>query len=415
MMARGLAALLILIASSSVNAWVVTEYPWVELNRPLRIDLREAPNLDGLDDDVLSTVTWWNQITLFQINANLSSNVRPCWDPQTDGLDYSFITFQTHACNFHFGASTLGVTISLEQHVGNDEWVRVDSDIIINTGPGADGFLTGPGWPLAQRNIRTGIPGTSPSGVSWQEALQDAMAEWNALESAALIGLDTMGDPCARHSNYSAAAFLKDVCGEYDFGSALAVTMRQYRSSGSNPEWRLELADIVFDADRDWDLHDGPLQPDEPWDFRRVALHELGHLLGLNHSDLAGAIMWPTISDTDRLACDDKRGLLSLYGDNPDEACGAPPDRPRWHDWAIYFGADRPLQPDLRRVVAHELGHLVGLEHSDQNRALMWWALSDVDRPLCDDQAGAQWLYGPESEPCIELVDPLFSHGFESP
>jgi Matrixin len=31
-------------------------------------------------------------------------------------------------------------------------------------------------------------------------------------------------------------------------------------------------------------------------DIETVALHELGHLLGLNYSAVAGTVMWPTVS-----------------------------------------------------------------------------------------------------------------------
>src|SRR5207302_892662 len=54
------------------------------------------------------------------------------------------------------------------------------------------------------------------------------------------------------------------------------------------------------------------------YDIQRVALHELGHALGLAHPDQAGqhvdAVMNSTISDRDALSNDDIAGGQSLYG-----------------------------------------------------------------------------------------------------
>jgi Matrixin/Putative peptidoglycan binding domain len=51
-------------------------------------------------------------------------------------------------------------------------------------------------------------------------------------------------------------------------------------------------------------------------DIETVALHELGHLLGLDHSDVAGSVMWPTVSYNRTLRTlqeDDLRGIRALY------------------------------------------------------------------------------------------------------
>jgi len=49
-------------------------------------------------------------------------------------------------------------------------------------------------------------------------------------------------------------------------------------------------------------------------DFRRVALHELGHVIGLDHESGPPAIMAPNISNLDRLQPDDIAGVNALYG-----------------------------------------------------------------------------------------------------
>ncbi|CBI32079.3 unnamed protein product, partial [Vitis vinifera] len=55
-------------------------------------------------------------------------------------------------------------------------------------------------------------------------------------------------------------------------------------------------------------------------DLESVAVHEIGHLLGLGHSSVEEAIMYPTITSRTKkveLASDDIQGIQELYGSNP--------------------------------------------------------------------------------------------------
>ena len=79
-----------------------------------------------------------------------------------------------------------------------------------------------------------------------------------------------------------------------------------------------ELAgDAHFDESETWDV----TLPIEVglFDFVTVAAHEFGHSLGLPHTQVSGALMYPSYSGPHRfLAQDDIEAIRSLYGRRPD-------------------------------------------------------------------------------------------------
>ncbi|KAL7611127.1 hypothetical protein Lser_V15G14080 [Lactuca serriola] len=69
---------------------------------------------------------------------------------------------------------------------------------------------------------------------------------------------------------------------------------------------------LHYDADDRWAV--GAVR--NAYDVETLALHEIGHLLGLGHSQFQNAIMWATFRSgvTKGLSSDDVRGLRALYG-----------------------------------------------------------------------------------------------------
>src|SRR5437870_548128 len=101
------------------------------------------------------------------------------------------------------------------------------------------------------------------------------------------------------------------------FGSGVvAVTVLGYRNGN------FEETDTVFNSAISWDSYRGELTP-PVFDFHRIAIHEFGHTLGLDHPDEATpkqnvvAITNSQVSNLDTLAQDDINGVTAIYGTGP--------------------------------------------------------------------------------------------------
>jgi hypothetical protein len=71
--------------------------------------------------------------------------------------------------------------------------------------------------------------------------------------------------------------------------------------------------------------------------------------------------------------------------------------------WNSYRGPLWPTSIDLKRVMLHETGHMIGLDHPDQFgqqvNAIMNSVVSNTDDLTNDDVTGAQALYGERAAP----------------
>ncbi|MCY3819517.1 MAG: matrixin family metalloprotease [Gammaproteobacteria bacterium] len=150
----------------------------------------------------------------------------------------------------------------------------------------------------------------------WANASVDSLREWNAAGAAfQFSSIHSSGGSvsCSRPNHRNDVVISSRHCEGFDWGSTVAITGTWFDGvTGQAID-----SDIVFNGNESWDVYYGPVQY-HAIDFRRVATHEFGHVLGLDHPDDYGqrrhAIMNAYVSDIDRLQTDDIDGIRSIYG-----------------------------------------------------------------------------------------------------
>lgn len=168
-----------------------------------------------------------------------------------------------------------------------------------------------PKWPSHKTNLTYAI--TSTAGVSASDSVlrgvfSRAFSRWSEVTTLTFAEVD-------------AAAVKPDITigffsGDHGDGEGFDGTLGTLAHAFSPPDGRLHL-----DAEENW-VADGDVTASSSWavDLESVVVHEIGHLLGLGHSSVEEAIMYPTIRIRTKkvlLADDDVRGIQSLYGSNP--------------------------------------------------------------------------------------------------
>jgi len=170
---------------------------------------------------------------------------------------------------------------------------------------------------VMQLSLGSGTRTLRDGFTSFNDSAIDALQTWNPyLAHLRFSWVKNSPVTPAAGDDEMSVIFDNKVFGD-NFGTGvLAVTLLAYRNGN------FEETDTVFNSAISWDSYRGNLTP-PVFDFHRVAIHEFGHTLGLDHPDQAQpkqnviAIMNSTVSNLDTLAQDDINGVTSIYGTGP--------------------------------------------------------------------------------------------------
>jgi Matrixin len=168
-----------------------------------------------------------------------------------------------------------------------------------------------------QLSLGTGTRVLRDGFTSFNDSAIDALKTWNPhLAHLQFSWVKNSPVAAVQGDDEMSVIFDSKVFGS-NFGSGtLAVTVLAYRNGN------FEETDTVFNNAISWDSYRGALTP-PVFDFHRVAIHEFGHTLGLDHPDQAQppqhvvAIMNSMVSNLDTLAQDDINGVTAIYGTGP--------------------------------------------------------------------------------------------------
>ena len=154
------------------------------------------------------------------------------------------------------------------------------------------------------------------SDGSEETALRNAIAAWNGASGSTARLIEDTSDAQRARSDWQSNDlhliwFDEDDSSGYFPGSSSTIAITPIWFFGNG---RIDDADIIFNGK---DFAFTTSGQSARFDVQDVATHELGHLLGLDHSGWAGATMYPYVDSTvilhRSLSSDDVHGLRDAY------------------------------------------------------------------------------------------------------
>lgn len=152
--------------------------------------------------------------------------------------------------------------------------------------------------------------------TSWNQTVTNALATWNTyIDLLKFSAVQDSTSPIADRNGVNNVVFNSTIFGRAFDDDTIALANWWFIGS------RRTETNVTFNTAKQWNSYRGPLRRSggvTTYDIFRVALHEFGHVLGLNHPDENGqsvsAIMNSTVSNLDALTSDDITGARANYG-----------------------------------------------------------------------------------------------------
>ena len=362
--------LAVLIISTAVNAYVLEPFSWASNNIEFYIGFNGSEDGTSAADyqsALNNAMTSWGNNSNFQYSP-ISAYKDPCLI--TESNIYNSVRFKDDECGTAFGATTLAVAVSGYDDSNNTyvtaigfnslhDWGIHDNnssspydfkrvalhEVGHTLGLDHSGTTASIMYPSYQNNVTTlqtddinGIRAiygnayvllinswassdiefytgfnTNEDGTSaadYQSALNNTITSWNNNSNFQYSINSAYKDPCdTSNSDINSVRFKDDYCG-VSFGATTLATAGSSHYTGTTNSAR---AYIVFNSLKSWGIHDN--SSDSPIDFKRVALHEVGHTLGLGHSGTTASIMYYSYqNNVTTLQTDDINGIRAIYG-----------------------------------------------------------------------------------------------------
>ena len=206
-------------------------------------------------------------------------------------------------------------------------------------------------WSLSSFAIQWNINSATGSNVSGSgnvtTVIANSFATWTGAPNTALpITQGPDSGATQEGSSPHNVNLICFVCSDVAFGGTetLAETITTTADAAGQDDFhggttqfpgQIIKADIAFNPGVKFDTGGGTGQ-----DLQTIAVHEIGHFFGLDHSGITRAVMFPFAPDTlHTLSYDDVAGISSLYpGATPDVATGSIKGTVRLNGTAV-FGA----------------------------------------------------------------------------
>ena len=145
---------------------------------------------------------------------------------------------------------------------------------------------------------------------TWEAQFQKAAAQWSSYANINMAQVSDNGEPLGASGNQQDDPNVGDIrISMIPMGTngVLAFTLLPPNYNGGT-----NAGDIVFNSSYAWGINNGN------YDIETVALHEMGHALGMAHSTSTTAAMYGTYQNVNQsLTFDDQQGIASIYGAYP--------------------------------------------------------------------------------------------------